>query len=162
MEALSKSDVEMDLYLRQVQALSVIKNYGAADCSGLLIRYLNYSLNPAEFTESRSPTDRHEYIENTSRVWPAFGAILRMNDSRDKLKEYCLDIHKPTNYRLACFLVLRYIDKDTFAKVEQLIDLQFISGSPASQEYLKRIEDGSEQFWGVPILNKHPSSRRHT
>jgi len=75
-----------------------------------------------------------------------------MKDARDQLQQYIINRQNPLNYRLTSFLVLRYVDKASFQNLEHSLDAEFINNDSAVREYLKHIEDGSEQFWGVPDL----------
>jgi hypothetical protein len=152
MEAIAQPQEITNLYQQQLDAITTISNDKDISCTSVLIPYLNYAVSPAAFIHGRHPMTSTEDIDITKNVWPAFRAILQMKDAGEQLRQYITNKQNSPNYRLAAFLVLRYVAKTDFQSLEHSLDSEFINSSPGVKEYLKHIEGGSEQFWGVPDL----------
>jgi hypothetical protein len=143
----------LKLYDNQLKAVLFIENVNAIQGARVLIPYLNYPVNYAVMIAGPNPMLKSENLADTKQSWPVFAAILQMQDASTELQKYCLDKKNPLNYRLAAFLVLRYEDERAFHDVEHTFDVEIINSAPSIKKYLKRVENGSAYFWGVPDLS---------
>jgi hypothetical protein len=140
------------VYNNQLSAIAVIGKYKTKKQVINLIPFLDYVSNGA-YLAIVSPYGPAPSVSTLRDAWPAYAVIVDLPDAATSLKQYCLDKRNPLNSRVAVFLVLRDVDKDSFASVSPVIDTEPANRNPKVKAYVKSIEDGSTFFWGVRDLS---------
>ncbi len=152
---------KLALFNNQLLALATLKSSKAAYDPKVVIPYLPYTSDISVYDASTAlkSLGSKENIAESGITWPAFGALLANPKSAPALAAYCINKANPLNLRIASFLVLRYVDRQKFNSVSEIMKREFQNCDPCIQPYLNGIIAGTTRFGVAPPL-KYFDARR--